>query len=67
MPVTLTEATQALKLHGLKWVCCECLTVNKPGQVECVQCGKQRWVQLGFGRAMAAAQAQCIVDEGHGA
>ena len=67
MPITLKVATDALHLHGLKWVCCECLTVNKPGLVDCVQCGKQRWHQLSFSRAMAAAQAEYIVDEGHGA
>ena len=67
MPLTLTDATQALHLHGLKWVCCECLTVNKPGLVDCVTCGKQRWEQIGLMRAVTVAQAQCIVDEGHGA
>jgi hypothetical protein len=67
MPLTLTQHQDAAKLSGLKWVCCECLTVNRPMQVDCVTCGKQRWYQLGIGEYAARAAAQAINDEGHGA
>ena len=66
MPVTLQEAKQALGMHGLKWVCCECLTLNRPSQTFCVNCGKQRWAQIGFTIPMAEAAAECISAEGYG-
>lgn len=67
MPVTLQEAKQALGMHGLKWVCCECLTLNGPSQMFCVNCGKQRWFQLGLTLPVAEAAAAVINAEGYGA
>ena len=64
--LTLKRPDEAAKLSGLKWVCCECPTVNQPSKVECGGCGKQRWEQLGFPMALAVATAQVIADEGHG-
>lgn len=67
MPLTLDEHKSAAKLGGLKWVCCECLTVNRPTQVECSICGKQRWWQLGISAYEATALAAKINAGGHGA
>jgi hypothetical protein len=67
MPLTLAEHHEAAKLSGLKWVCCECLTVNKPMQIDCVICGKQRWQQLGVSAYEARALAEAIRHTGHGA
>lgn len=67
MPITLNSPEQAQKLTGLKWVCCECLTVNRPNIIDCVACGKQRWAQFAFTRTEALAAAATINDEGHGA
>lgn len=63
---TLESMTQAVRLTGLKWICCLCKTVNKPSSVECAGCDKQRWEQLGFGRIEAIATAELINAEGHG-
>jgi hypothetical protein len=67
MTLTLDRPESAAKLSGLKWVCSECLTVNRPMQIDCVTCGKQRWYQLGISEYAARVVAQQIVDEGHGA
>lgn len=66
MPLTLNKPSEAAKLTGLKWVCCECLTVNKPAVVDCDGCGKQRCVQLGMNAYTAKVLSVGINEEGHG-
>lgn len=67
MPLVLDKPESAAKLTGLKWVCCECLTVNRPTQIGCLTCGKQRWYQLGISEYEATALAEAINEDGHGA
>jgi hypothetical protein len=32
----------------LHWLCCECITVNRPSAIVCAGCDKQRYSQLGL-------------------
>ena len=63
MPVILKCYEEAEQLRGLKWVCHDCLAVNKPQQLDCGECGKQRWGHLGINRQTAFEVAQQVKYE----
>ena len=53
------------------WRCCECRAYNAPDDCSCGECGKPRWLQLGWtefekvGTARIAALARSINCGGH--
>jgi hypothetical protein len=66
MPLILDKPESAAQLTGLKWVCCECLAVNRPACIDCINCGKTRWQQLGVTPEAAEQLAKHISSEGYG-
>jgi primosomal protein N' len=66
MTISLEQAAEAAQLRGLKWVCAECGTANRPKILDCCACGKQRWVQLGLSTEQVRQLAKFIQQGGHG-